>query len=114
MVFPRARVACFVDGCWWHGHEHAAPDGHGTNGVWWKAKLRRNRERDIETDERLVADGWTVVRIWECEDAAVAALRIAAAVRSSLSAHPNTTHSLLRRSSGHRTVGGASPSCEGP
>lgn len=80
LVFSRAKVAVFVDGCFWHG----CPD-HGTspksNAEWWGAKLTGNRERDADTDETLRAAGWAVVRVWEHELAADAANRVEMAVR---------------------------------
>ena len=64
LVFTRARVAVFIDGCYWHG----CPE-HGTmaktNADYWDAKIARNRERDAETDKLLTGAGWTVVRAWE-------------------------------------------------
>ena len=79
LVFPRARVAVFVDGCFWHG----CPE-HGTwpqsNEAFWRSKIEGNVERDRDTDARLAAEGWTVLRIWEHEAADDAAERIAAAV----------------------------------
>jgi DNA mismatch endonuclease (patch repair protein) len=81
IVFVRQRVAVFVDGCFWHG----CPD-HGTwpkkNAEWWREKIESNQRRDRDTDERLGEAGWTVVRIWEHEDPASAAERIARAVRA--------------------------------
>lgn len=65
----------FVDGCFWHG----CPE-HGTsprnNGAWWAEKLRKNVDRDRETDAYLRDAGWTVLRIWEHEDPDVAAQRV--------------------------------------
>ena len=67
LVFPRLKVAVYVDGCFWH----SCPD-HGTtprnNRDWWIAKLAANVRRDRDTDTRLTEDGWRVVRIWEHED----------------------------------------------
>lgn len=81
LVFPGARVAVFVDGCFWH----CCPD-HATspkaNGAWWAAKLARNVERDRDTDRRLAEASWHVVRVWEHEDPAVAADRVAAVVKT--------------------------------
>jgi DNA mismatch endonuclease (patch repair protein) len=79
LVFSRARVAVFLDGCFWHG----CPDHHtvaATNGKFWADKVRQNRERDRDTDSRLAAAGWMVIRIWEHEDPQEAALRIHLAV----------------------------------
>jgi DNA mismatch endonuclease (patch repair protein) len=79
VVFPGAKVAVFVDGCFWHG----CPE-HGTwprnNAEFWRRKIEGNVERDRDTDARLEADGWTVVRVWEHEAPADAAARIADAV----------------------------------
>lgn len=64
IVFTRARVVVFVDGCFWH----ACPE-HGTipksNREWWSEKLQGNKSRDKDTDERYRDLGWTVVRVWE-------------------------------------------------
>lgn len=67
ILFTRAQVAVFVDGCFWHGcPEHrTAP---ATNGAWWAAKLARNIDRDRETDAHLRSLGWTVLRFWEHMD----------------------------------------------
>lgn len=85
ILFGPARVAVFVDGCFWHG----CPD-HGTspkaNSEWWSNKLRRNRERDVDTTERLVQAGWTTIRVWEHEPPDQAASRIAQAVLAELAA----------------------------
>lgn len=67
IAFTKAKVAIFVDGCFWHG----CPV-HGTqpkaNSAWWAAKLASNRARDTDTDQLLQNAGWHVVRIWEHED----------------------------------------------
>lgn len=79
IVFRRARVAVFVHGCFWHGcPEHAT--WPKANARWWRAKIERNRERDRETECALGAAGWTVVRVWEHEDAGEAAARVSEAV----------------------------------
>jgi DNA mismatch endonuclease, patch repair protein len=79
VVFPGAKVAVFVDGCFWHG----CPE-HGTwpqnNADFWRRKIEANVHRDRDTNARLEADGWTVVRVWEHESPAEAVARIAAAV----------------------------------
>ncbi len=65
-VFRAARVAVFVDGCFWHGcPKHCQfPD---TNRAFWRNKLEGNRKRDRHVTLTLRRSGWTVVRIWECE-----------------------------------------------
>lgn len=79
IVFPRVKVAVFVDGCFWH----ACPD-HGSspkaNASWWEEKLRTTVSRDRDTDLRLRAAGWEVIRIWEHEDPVAAAAVVAEAV----------------------------------
>lgn len=80
LVFAKKRVAVFLDGCFWH----CCPT-HGSlptrNRSYWEPKLQRNVRRDRETDRRLEAEGWTVVRIWEHEDPAAAAYRVLQTVR---------------------------------
>ena len=81
MVFPRARVAVFIDGCWWHGcAEHYRPPA--SNVSYWAAKVARNRTRDQAVKNTLIAAGWTVIRIWEHESPESAACRIETAVRA--------------------------------
>ena len=81
VVFPRERVAVFVDGCFWHGcSEHYRPSTR--NIAFWEEKLATNRSRDAQTNEALDAAGWTVIRVWEHEDMSEAADKIEAAVRS--------------------------------
>lgn len=68
VVFPGRRAVVFVHGCFWHCHE-----GCGnfripkTRADWWAAKLARNKARDAEVRAALVAAGWRVIVIWECE-----------------------------------------------
>ena len=79
LIFTAARIAVFVDGCFWHG----CPE-HGTqpknNAAWWADKIAANAERDRDTERRLTADGWSVLRIWEHEAPEMAAARIAEVV----------------------------------
>lgn len=64
VAFPRARVAVFVDGCFWHRCPKHGNDPR-SNSSYWGPKLARNVERDREVNTRLAAAGWRVVRIWE-------------------------------------------------
>lgn len=67
IVFTKARVAVFLDGCFWHGcSEHFVLPK--TNVEYWSAKIARNRARDLNTTERLVELGWRVRRYWEHQD----------------------------------------------
>jgi len=86
VVFPGPRVAVYVDGCFWHGcPTHGTVPKEGRD--WWVAKLEANRRRDEDTDVRLRAAGWIVLRFWEHEDPAVAADLVLQAVRSRTTEH---------------------------
>ncbi|WP_422397582.1 very short patch repair endonuclease [Streptomyces acidiscabies] len=79
MVFRPAKVAVFVDGCYWHGcPEHYVPPK--TNSGYWSEKVLRNVKRDRDTDQRLEEAGWLVLRFWEHELSVSCADQIAAAV----------------------------------
>lgn len=86
IVFGPARVAVFVDGCFWHG----CPE-HGTwpkrNGDFWRSKIEKNRSRDIDTDRRLQEAGWLAVRVWEHDEPVAAAARIAAILTTRMGPH---------------------------
>ena len=75
IVFSRKKIAVFVDGCFWHGCA-AHPRSSRANANWWASKIAENRARDSDTNERLTAEGWVVVRVWEHDDAVDAARRI--------------------------------------
>jgi DNA mismatch endonuclease, patch repair protein len=88
LVMKGRRVAVFVHGCFWHGHD--CPRGSRrpkANAAYWDAKRARNIARDADVFAKLTAGGWRVVTIWECdlkgEDAAA---RIVAAVRGQAAA----------------------------
>lgn len=79
IAFTRTRVAVFVDGCFWHScpdHGHAPRRNTG----YWGPKLARNRIRDTLVTERLVEEGWRVVRVWEHTPPIEAADLVAASV----------------------------------
>ena len=75
IVFRSAKVAVFVDGCFWHG----CPK-HGThakaNAEFWENKIKRNQERDAETNQLLKKAGWKVIRVWEHESPEKASVKI--------------------------------------
>ena len=80
VAFVTAKIAVFVDGCFWHG----CPQ-HGTwpkaNAAWWRAKIAGNLQRDRDTDARLLAAGWRVLRFWEHDDLGRAAREVASVVQ---------------------------------
>ncbi|WP_456763053.1 very short patch repair endonuclease [Bradyrhizobium sp. USDA 4011] len=65
-VFPKEKIAVFVDGCFWHGCPR-----HGsmpqTNQDFWQQKLKRNRQRDLLVNKTLKKQGWTLLRFWQHE-----------------------------------------------
>jgi DNA mismatch endonuclease (patch repair protein) len=80
IVFPRARVAVFVDGCFWHGcPEHSRVPR--SNSAYWAPKLAANISRDKRANKALAEAGWAVLRIWEHEAAPTAADRVEMLVR---------------------------------
>lgn len=75
VVFPRARLAVAVHGCFWHAcPEHAS--SARSNSAFWQAKLAANVRRDHDTADRLAALGWTYLVVWEHQDAGAAANHI--------------------------------------
>ena len=68
IVLPRRRLAVFVHGCFWHGHDCArGARVPKANRDYWLSKVGRNRERDIASRAALGAAGWRVETVWECE-----------------------------------------------
>lgn len=65
-IFPNRKIALFVDGCFWHGHDcrNTRPE---SNNDYWNRKRLRNIEHDKIVTEMFEKRGWTVIRIWECE-----------------------------------------------
>ena len=68
VVLGRYRSAIFVDGCFWHGHgcsrTRKAPT---TNAAYWGPKIARTQQRDRDATAALIAQGWRVIRLWECQ-----------------------------------------------
>lgn len=66
VVFPTAKVAVFIDGCFWHGCPLHATFPK-SNQSYWLPKLAENKERDQRQSKKLRTAGWTVIRLWEHE-----------------------------------------------
>ena len=68
IVLRKYRTCVFVNGCFWHGHEgcryYVIPK---SNTEFWKAKIERNRNRDIEDQRKLATMGWHCITVWECQ-----------------------------------------------
>ena len=72
IVLPKYRTVVFVDGCFWHGHEGCRYFRLPKSNVdFWRAKIERNVSRDLRNEKDLVAQGWRVLRVWECDIRAV-------------------------------------------
>jgi len=68
LVFVARRKVVFVHGCFWHGHDCVrGARAPRTNARYWRDKIRRNMDRDVTTEARLLSLGWLVHVIWECE-----------------------------------------------
>lgn len=79
-VFPRMKLAIFVNGCFWHGcSQHAT--WPVANAEFWKAKIEGTRVRDIRSDGLLLEAGWAVVRLWEHQPIDEMAEEVETAVR---------------------------------
>ena len=65
-VFPKQKIAVFVDGCFWHGHDcrNTRPANHAE---YWARKRERNIQHDKDITTLFETRGWTIIRIWECE-----------------------------------------------
>ena len=108
LVMKGRKVAVFVHGCFWHGHD--CPRGSRrpkANADYWAAKIGRNRARDERNTASLQADGWRVITVWECEmrapgfaGALVDAVRDQAATSTSASASLSTCCRAPRRAGG--------------
>lgn len=80
IVFRGAKVAVFIDGCFWHGcAEHCRMPS--SNVDYWRPKIDRNQARDRRNDEELLAAGWTVVRVWEHDEPSAVVERVIGALR---------------------------------
>jgi DNA mismatch endonuclease, patch repair protein len=91
-IFPKERVAIFLDGCFWHGCKkcRSIPE---SNRDFWKKKIGGNKKRDRETGRKLREAGWLVIRFWEhqikrkplkCMDAVLDALEKGKVIHGSL------------------------------
>jgi DNA mismatch endonuclease (patch repair protein) len=80
IVFSKAKVAVFVDGCFWHGCPEHGTLPATTNREYWATKIGENRARDERNRRILEVDGWTVIRAWEHDEPAAVAADVAKAV----------------------------------
>jgi DNA mismatch endonuclease (patch repair protein) len=66
-IFPGIKLAVFVDGCFWHGCPDHYVRPRSSNAAFWASKLSLNVARDERQIQRLKAEGWRVIRVWEHE-----------------------------------------------
>ena len=69
IVFTKKKIAIFIHGCYWHGHDCGSRYAHSSksNKAYWGPKIQRTQQRDQEHIAKLEADGWRVIVLWECE-----------------------------------------------
>lgn len=85
VVYASRKLVIFVHGCFWHGHACArGARSPRTNAEYWRAKIARNRDRDIRTLAAYAAMGWRTLVVYECElrDKAFLSARLADALRT--------------------------------
>ena len=69
IVFTKKKVAIFIHGCYWHGHDCGSRYAHSSqsNKMYWGTKIEQTKQRDEKHIQALEADGWTVIVLWECQ-----------------------------------------------
>ena len=67
LVLPKYKTVVFVQGCFWHGHDCPRGKLPATNRDFWREKIGRNKQRDLENSKELEKTGWQVLVIWQCE-----------------------------------------------
>lgn len=67
IVFPKKRIALFINGCFWHGHGCKIDHVPKSNSPFWISKIEKNRSRDKEVNKLLTKEGWKIITLWECE-----------------------------------------------
>lgn len=69
IVFSKKKIAIFIHGCYWHGHDCGSRYAHTSqsNKTYWEPKIYRTKQRDHEHIIKLEASGWKVAILWECQ-----------------------------------------------
>lgn len=96
IAFTRAKVAVYIDGCFWHGCPIHATKPR-MNAAWWDAKLTANQARDSAVNEQLIELGWLVMRFWEHEEPAHVAAEIHSSVTRALKQLPPRARQVRQR-----------------
>ncbi|MHB8597480.1 MAG: very short patch repair endonuclease [Ktedonobacteraceae bacterium] len=98
-IFPKQRIAIFIDGCFWHGCPTCANKKPASNSEYWTAKVSRNQKRDRTAYEKLSSEGWLVLRFWEHEiknNLTTIMATVAKELKSKMEKH-NNTQAISRR-----------------
>ncbi len=66
IVLRKYGVVVFIHGCFWHGHSVDGRIPH-SNSDFWREKIEKNQLRDEQNKKKLLAMGWAVITIWECQ-----------------------------------------------
>lgn len=66
LAFPKYNAVILVHGCFWHGHECHLFKWPSSRKEFWRKKITRNQEKDLETLSSLRKDGWRILTLWEC------------------------------------------------
>ena len=69
IVFTKKKIAIFIHGCYWHGHDCGSRYSHTSksNKSYWGPKIERTKQRDQAHTQELISQGWNVITLWECE-----------------------------------------------
>jgi len=68
IVIPKRKIAIFVHGCFWHGHENCSLGRLPKSRIkYWREKIEKNKDRDRRVIDNLKIDGWRCIIIWHCQ-----------------------------------------------
>ncbi|MGO4722929.1 MULTISPECIES: very short patch repair endonuclease [unclassified Inquilinus] len=99
LVFPKHRAVVFVHGCFWHRHSNCkVASTPKSNTRYWQDKFDRNVERDVRVQTQLLALGWRVFVVWECELRSRLLVRDVAERLASAISSEDSMHGQLRLS----------------
>lgn len=104
-VWPKIKLAVFVDGCFWHGHNCGRNITPRTNPGAWSEKIEGNQARDRRASRLLRQKGWSVIRIWECRLAKAPSLCVSR-IAKSLGSPDELRQNGNRRTSRRRDLSG--------
>jgi DNA mismatch endonuclease (patch repair protein) len=95
IAFTRARLAVYIDGCFWHGCPVHATSPKA-NAAWWADKISANRARDVDVTAQLEDLGWTVMRFWEHEQPSDVVTQVLGQLKARRGSPPAEHHGIAR------------------